>query len=232
MQYHVGLIPDGNRRWARARNLDPWEGHKVGAAKAEAFIEWCVDHDDIGEITVYALSEENFGRPQIELDNLFALYEKKLIEIGRSEKIERAGLRVNLVCTKQGPLPKGLIRLARDLSRKTKRNDGKVLNMLLGYTGQSELLKAVSLPRNRIRNLLFGLRENDLVQGLDVKTPCDLIIRTGDEEHSREAKSGFLLWQSAYSEYYQIDKLFPDVTLDDFNQAWSYFTGTVRKRGL
>ena len=232
MEYHVGLIPDGNRRWARARNLDPWEGHRVGADKAESFIEWCIDHDEIWEISVYALSEENFGRPQGELRKLFTLYEEKLMEIRQRKKIEQARLRINLVCTKQDPIPKGLMRLARDLSHKTAHYDGKVLNMLLGYTGQSEILDSVSSPRNRIRNLLFGLREEDLVRGLQVTSPCDLIIRTGDEEHGREAKSGFLLWQSAYSEYYHIDKLFPDVTVDDFDAAWAYFIRTVRNRGL
>ncbi|MFO8011509.1 MAG: undecaprenyl diphosphate synthase family protein, partial [Dehalococcoidia bacterium] len=78
----------------------------------------------------------------------------------------------------------------------------------------------------------FGLSERDLEHELAVKSPCDFIIRTGDEERSREAKSGFLLWQSAYSEYYHIDKLFPDATLEDFQEAWNHFKGIARKKGL
>jgi tritrans,polycis-undecaprenyl-diphosphate synthase [geranylgeranyl-diphosphate specific] len=67
---------------------------------------------------------------------------------------------------------------------------------------------------------------------LKVKTPCDLILRTGEESEEREARSGFLLWQSAYAEYYHINKFFPDVTLEDFDNAWAYFKHARRRRGL
>ena len=104
--------------------------------------------------------------------------------------------------------------------------------MLIGYTGQSEILSAVSSPLNRVKNLLFGLSETDIRNRLKVKTPCDFIIRTGEESEEREARSWFLLWQSAYAEYYHINKLFPDVTKEDFDQAWHYFKTTRRRQGL
>ena len=75
-RFHVGMIPDGNRRWAKERGLNPWEGHRIGGEKGELFIEWCIDHKDICEITVYGLSEENFKRPPKELNKL---YENELI---------------------------------------------------------------------------------------------------------------------------------------------------------
>ena len=81
-------------------------------------------------------------------------------------------------------------------------------------------------------NLLLGLSQEDLENSLKVKRPCDFIIRTGTEEREREPRSGFLLWQSAYSEYYHINKFFPEVTEEDFNKAWEYFTNTRRKKGL
>ena len=104
--------------------------------------------------------------------------------------------------------------------------------MLIGYTGQSEILGAISSPSNRIKNLLFGLKDSDLRKNLKIKTPCDFIIRTGEESEEREARSGFLLWQSAYAEYYHINKFFPDVTEEDFNEAWDYFMNTKRRKGL
>ena len=104
--------------------------------------------------------------------------------------------------------------------------------MLIGYTGRSEILSAVASPGNRFKNLLFGLSEMDLKSSLRVKTPCDFIIRTGEESEEREAKSGFLLWQSAYAEYYHINKYFPEVTEEDFNKAWDYFNNTRRRKGL
>ena len=120
----------------------------------------------------------------------------------------------------------------RRLTHETRRYDKKTLNMLIGYTGQTEILKSISSPLNRLRNLLFGLSEKDLEMGLQVKNPCDFVIRTGTEEKEREAKSGFLLWQSAYAEYYHINKFFPEVTVADLDEAWEYFKTTRRRKGL
>jgi tritrans,polycis-undecaprenyl-diphosphate synthase [geranylgeranyl-diphosphate specific] len=232
MGYHIGMIPDGNRRWAKEQGLDPWEGHKKGAEKGEIFIEWCVDHSDISEITVYGLSEENFKRPQVELEELYTIYEDYLTMLINKEKVHDQRVKINVVCTNNRPIPENLQRLFSRIRTETKGYNNKVLNMLVGYTGQSEILAAIASPRNRLKNLLFGLRQHDLEKCLRVRTPCDLIIRTGEESEEREAKSGFLLWQSAYSEYYHINKYFPDVTTEDFNAAWSYFKSTRRRLGL
>ena len=232
MKYHVGMIPDGNRRWARAKGLEPWDGHREGAGKTELFIEWFIDHKDISEVTFYGLSEENFKRSEEELEKLYDLYEEELTKLINKEKVHKNRVRINIISTNAKPIPKSLIRLFYRIRTETKDYENKVLNMLIGYTGQSEILSAVSSPLNRVKNLLFGLGEQDLKNSLKVKTPCDFIIRTGTEEREREAKSGFLLWQSAYAEYYHINKFFPDVTAEDFNEAWEYFRHTRRKQGL
>jgi tritrans,polycis-undecaprenyl-diphosphate synthase [geranylgeranyl-diphosphate specific] len=232
MRYHIGMIPDGNRRWAKQNGLKPWEGHKVGSEKGELFIEWCIDNNEIGEMSVYGLSEENFNRPKEELVKLYDLYLEELTKLINNEKLHRNRVRVNIISTDVGPLPSTLTRLLSRIRNETKHYDKKTLNMLIGYTGQAEILGAVSSPLNRLKNLLFGLSEKDLVNGLKVKNPCDFIVRTGMEEKEREAKSGFLLWQSAYAEYYHINKFFPEVTLDDFNGAWEYFKTTRRRKGL
>ncbi len=232
MKYHVGLIPDGNRRWARANGLEPWEGHKRGAEKGELFIEWGIDHEDISEITVYGLSEENFKRPTEQLEKLYEIYEEELTKLIDKEKIHKVRVKINIVSTDIKPIPRSLARLFNRMRTETQDYDKKVLNMLIGYTGQSEILAAVASPLNRVKNLLFGLSEQDLKSSLRVETPCDFIIRTGTEEKEREARSGFLLWQSAYAEYYHINKLFPDVTKEDFDQAWHYFKTTRRRQGL
>ena len=81
MKYHIGLIPDGNRRWARERGLEFWEGHREGAGKTELFIEWFIDHEDISEVTFYGLSEENFKRSAEELEKLYKLYEDEFTKL-------------------------------------------------------------------------------------------------------------------------------------------------------
>jgi len=226
------MIPDGNRRWAKEKGLDPWEGHKRGAEKGELFIEWCIDREDISELTVYGLSEENFKRPVKELGKLYELYEEELTRLINNEKLHKERVKVNIVSTDIKPISRELLPIFRRLINETKGYDNKVLNMLIGYTGQSEILSAISSPFNRVRNLLFGLSRKDIEKGLRVKKPCDFIIRTGEESEEREARSGFLLWQSAYAEYYHINKYFPDVTEEDFNKAWDYFMSTRRRKGL
>jgi len=216
MRYHIGMIPDGNRRWAKEKGLDPWEGHKRGAEKGELFIEWCIDREDISELTVYGLSEENFKRPAKELGKLYELYEEELTRLINNEKLHKERVKVNIISTDIKPISRELLPVFYRLTTETKDYDNKVLNMLIGYTGQSEILSAVSSPLNRVRNLLFGLSRKDVEKGLRVKKPCDFIIRTGEESEEREARSGFLLWQSAYAEYYHINKYFPDVTEEDF----------------
>ena len=232
MKFHLGMIPDGNRRWARERGLEPWEGHEKGAEKGELFIEWCIDHEDISEITVYGLSEENFRRPSEELGKLYSLYHDELTKLIDKEKIRKNRVRINIVSTNARPFPKSLAHLLNRIRRETKEYENKVLNMLIGYTGQAEILRSVSSPLNRVKNLLFGLSEKDLKNRLKVRTPCDFVIRTGEESEEREARSGFLLWQSAYAEYYHINKFFPDVTEEDFSRAWDYFVGTRRRKCL
>jgi tritrans,polycis-undecaprenyl-diphosphate synthase [geranylgeranyl-diphosphate specific] len=231
-RYHVGLIPDGNRRWAKERGLQPWEGHSRGGEKIELFLEWTSEHKDIAEVSIYLLSEENFKRPVEELQKLYDLYEDELTKLIKREKIHRDRVRINVVSTDIKAIPRNLVNLFKRLRNETEGYGNKVLNLLVGYTGQSEILKSVSSPLNRLKNLLFGLSELDLKRGLGVRTPCDLVIRTGEESEEREARSGFLLWQSAYSEYYHINKFFPDVTLQDFNAAWDFFKNARRRKGL
>jgi tritrans,polycis-undecaprenyl-diphosphate synthase [geranylgeranyl-diphosphate specific] len=232
MRYHIGMIPDGNRRWAKEKGLEPWEGHRKGSEKGELFIEWCIDHEEIYEITVYGLSEENFKRPARELGKLYELYLEELTKLIDTRKLHDARVRVNIISTDVRPVPRSLARLFQRIRTETKGYENKMLNMLIGYTGQSEILSAVASPLNRFKNLFFGLSEDDLQKRLKVKAPCDFIIRTGEESEEREARSGFLLWQSAYAEYYHINKFFPDVTKEDFERAWNYFKNTRRRRGL
>ena len=231
MKYHIGLIPDGNRRWAKKRGLASWEGHKKGAEKGELFLNWCFDHEDINEVTIYVLSEENFKRSPKELEKLYKIYEEELTRLINNKRIHENRVRVNIISTNVKPIPRKLIHLFNRIQTETKDYENKALNILIGYTGQSEIISAVSSPLNRIKNLFFGLSKQDLRNSLKVRTHCDFTIRTGEERLDRESISGFLLWQTAYSEYYHIDKSFPDVTIEDFDEAWNCFKNARRRKG-
>ncbi len=230
-QFHLGIIPDGNRRWAISNGLHPSEGHKKGAEKMELLLNWSLGHNEIREISVYGLSEENFKRNPKELAWLYDIYYAKLTKLLNSNEVHKNRVKVNFVSTSQKRVPKNIIDVCKELKSETKYYGSKVLNILIGYTGQSEILKSVSSPMNRVKNLFFGLNEGDLVKSLGVKSSCDFVIRTGEEEADREGKSGFLLWQSAYSEYYHIKKFWPDLQESDLVEAWDYFTTTRRMKG-
>ncbi|PIN84902.1 MAG: di-trans,poly-cis-decaprenylcistransferase [Candidatus Diapherotrites archaeon CG11_big_fil_rev_8_21_14_0_20_37_9] len=230
-RYHLGIIPDGNRRWAKEHNLHPSEGHKVGAEKMELLVDWAVSHDSIGEVSIYGLSEENFKRNPKELSWLYDIYYSKLEKLLTSKNLHNQEVKVNLVTTDPRRIPKNLVDVCKTLKHETKFYGNTVLNILIGYTGQSEILRAVRSPMNRIKNLFFGLSESDIQKSLGVKNQCDFVIRTGEEEAEREAKSGFLLWQSAYSEYYHLNKYWPDITEADLNGAWNYFSEQRRLKG-
>ena len=131
MTYHVGMIPDGNRRWAKERGLEPWEGHRKGGEKGELFIEWCIDHEDISEITVYGLSEENFKRPAKELGKLYKLYQDELTKLINKEKIHEQKVRINIISTNAKPVPRNVTRLFDRIRTETKDYENKVLNMLM-----------------------------------------------------------------------------------------------------
>jgi undecaprenyl diphosphate synthase len=229
--FHVGLIPDGNRRWAQQAGLTLREGHEHGAETVEMALDWAYEHPDIAEFTVYGLSEENFKRSAEELGWLFEIYERKLSELLEDPTLGQRDVRVRIVYTCPRRWPSGIRRLVGQLHRQTADHRGKRLNVLLGYTGQSELHQAVARPRNRLKNLMGRLTDRDIERGLLVRRPCDLVIRTGYEEAPREAKSGFLLWQSAYAEFQHAPKHFPDLTRADLDELWARFQQLRRRLG-
>ena len=229
--YHIGVIPDGNRRWAQMNSLHASEGHKLGAKKMELFVNWAIKHDDIKELSIYGLSEENFKRSNTELNWLYEIYQEGLQKLLDSKEMHDNQVKVNFVSTNPKRVPGDIVDVCRELKNETKFYGNKVLNILIGYTGQSEILKSVSTPMNRVKNLLFGLSENDILKSLGVKSTCDFVIRTGEEEAQREAKSGFLLWQSAYSEFYHVKKFWPDIEETDLETAWDHFLQTRRMKG-
>jgi len=230
-RYHLGIIPDGNRRWAQLHGLHASEGHKKGAETMELFVNWAINNNQVKEISIYGLSEENFKRNPKELGWLYDIYYNKLSKLLNSKELHDNKVKVNLISTSPRRIPKNLADVCWDLKSETKSYGNKVLNVLIGYTGQSEILRAVSSPMNRIKNLFFGLNEEDLRKSLRVKNPCDFVVRTSEEEAKREGKSGFLLWQSAYSEFYHIHKFWPDVKEKDLNEAWEYFIHARRNKG-
>ena len=232
---HVGLILDGNRRYARAIGLpDILEGHRLGANKLEEVLTWC-EELHICMVSIWILSTENLLRPPEELGGLLRLIENKLRDTARDPKVHKKRMRIRVI-GKLEVLSDSMQEAIREAEEATKDYDGFLLNVALGYGGRQEIVDAVqNLLRDR------AAQGMSLPQAIEEVTPDslgkylytydlpdpDLIIRTSGEVRL----SGFLLWQSAYSEYYFCDAYWPAFRRIDFLRAIRSYQQRERRFG-
>jgi short-chain Z-isoprenyl diphosphate synthase len=232
---HIGLILDGNRRYARQLGFqDPLAGHRIGADKLEEVMDW-LEELEIRITTLFALSTENLSRPAAELNGLLALIEAKMRAVAVDPKIHRKGVRVRAVGRLEY-LPaslQGAIALAEEATR---HHDRFSLNLAVGYGGRQEITDAVRLlltERARRGETLARVAEEICPEEIgkylytyDLPDP-DLIIRTSGEVRL----SGFLLWQSAYSEFYFCDAYWPAFRKIDLLRAVRSYQARRRRFG-
>ena len=231
MPYHVAIIADGNRRWAKQRLLEgDTHGHRAGAAKIGEFLEWC-DELGIGVVTVYLLSTDNLtGRPRAERDELLEIIGKLAEELSqhRGWRIEHGG-------SNRG-LPEHLVTVLYTVDHRTLDNDGLHVNLAVGYGGRAEITDAVRriiAAHEREGGTIDQLAERltpDLI-GQNLYTggqpDPDVVIRTSGEQRL----SDFMLWQSAYSEIYFVEALYPDLRKVDFLRALRAYSHSKRRFG-
>ncbi|MGQ9569970.1 MAG: isoprenyl transferase [Thermodesulfovibrionales bacterium] len=227
---HIGIIMDGNGRWAELRGLPRIEGHRRGVERVREVVETA---GEIGVriLTLYAFSLENWKRPITEVRTLMRILEfylkKELPELMAKDIVFRT-----IGDTQR--LPEEIQVLIRDVKERTASNKGLILNIALSYSGRDEILRAIKkILSSNIRPL--ELTEEVFASYLDTASlsPPDLIIRTSGEMRI----SNFMLWQGAYSELYFTDTLWPDFTKEEFLLAIQAYQhrerrfGTVSMRG-
>lgn len=231
MPDHVGIIMDGNRRFAQRLMLQPWKGHEWGAKKVEDVLEWT--HElGIKTTSLYCLSYENFtSRPKNELDMLIKLFEREFSKKSTLEKFQRDNVRAKII-GKTELLPKKLQSILYRLEEETKNNTEYVVNFAIAYGGREEILDAArKIAIEAKKGKIDPKKLNEEVFGSFLltkkSTDPDLIIRTGGEKRI----SGFLLWQSAYSELFFTDKMWPDFGKDDLVDALEDYHSRKRRFG-
>lgn len=230
MPQHVGLILDGNRRWAKALGMEPAAGHEYGFGKLREVLRWCLDLG-INRITVYALSMENLQRDPKELKELMRVLGKGFTEVVNDPDILRNEVQVKAI-GRLDVLSEELRALIKNAEEKTKHFDKSKLYIAVAYGGRAEIIDAT---RNMIRSVIDGrLKAEDVNEETFSKylytagdTDPDLIIRTSGEERL----SGFLLWQSAYSEFYFMDVFWPELRRIDLLRALRTFQMRKRRYG-
>ena len=230
MPKHVAIILDGNRRFARKAGMDERQGYQLGAEKLEEVLGWCQELG-IRYGTVYAFSTENFNRPKEEVDALMDLFAEKFRQISRDERVHRNRIRVRVIGD-LSRLPERVVAAIREAEEATRGYDGYFLNIAISYGGRAEIVDAVRRICERVRRGELSPEEVDeQVIGEHLYTAGspdpDLIIRTSGEERL----SGFLLWQSAYSELYFCEAYWPEFSKIDFLRAIRTFQRRERRFG-
>jgi tritrans,polycis-undecaprenyl-diphosphate synthase [geranylgeranyl-diphosphate specific] len=224
----LGLIPDGNRRWARSHSLDFFSGYKMGVEKFIDFAEWCKDYG-VKNITVWAFSTENFKRPSPERRALFGIYKKVAADKEIIGRLHDNKTRFNVV-GERSMLPRDLNAALKKVEIETGAYKDRVINMLIAYGGKDDILHAARMlvrdaVRRGIRDINEALFRNYMISR--TVPDIDLVIRTSGEERL----SGFMPRQSVYSELYFSKKLWPDFTRRDLELALAEYGKRQRRFG-
>ena len=214
---HIGFIMDGNGRWAKMRGLERSEGHKAGAKTFRRIVEYCADVG-IKHVTFYAFSTENWSRPEKEVKALMKLFKEYLLEVDEREKendIRQS--RIRFIGEREG-LPKDLLRLIEKAEKVSNKYSKITVNIALNYGGRAELTHAVKEIAKKVKNGEMSVDDisedviGDYIYTAGQPDP-DIIVRPSGEYRL----SNFLTWQSAYSEFWFSDILWPDFTEKDVN---------------
>ena len=230
---HVGVVLDGNRRWAKASGATTADGHLAGAEKIHEFLGWC-DELGIKVVTLYMLSTDNMNRPPEELEQLVDIIGTTLerladgLENGHRVRVQAVGA--------PDLLPEGLAQTLAELQARTADAEGVHVNVAVGYGGRREIVDAVKeLLREAdavgrsAADVAADLTDEQISGRLYTRgqPDPDLVIRTSGEQRL----SGFLMWQSAYSEFYFCEALWPDFRRVDFVRALRDFASRQRRFG-
>ena len=222
---HVGMILDGNRRWALKHALKPWEGHKAGKENLQKMLYHWID-TDIKYLTLYSLSLDNFkNRNEIEKKFLLQVIQAGFDELVTDELIKKGEVNVNVI-GRWELLPENLKKSIQKAIDATKDYNKKFLRFAICYDGQDELVHAA---QNIANKEIETVTPETIKQNLFTKDlpPVDLLIRTGGEKRL----SGFLLWDASYAELYFTEVLFPDAVPDTFDEAVEEFKNRQRRFG-
>ena len=225
---HLGVIMDGNGRWAKARGKRRTEGHIEGVKALRNMVELCINYG-VGHLTVFSFSSENWTRPPDEIAFIFNLLRRFIAS--DLQRLIRNNVRVRIIGTRQGLEP-SLVRLIDDVEAKTADNTGLVLVVAFNYGAKAEIAEAT---RHIAREVAAGRLSPDDITETTIASALytsglpdpDLIIRTSGEQRI----SNFLLWQAAYSEFVFVDDYWPDFNETTFIRVLETFSQRERRFG-
>ncbi|HEY4496640.1 MAG TPA: polyprenyl diphosphate synthase [Candidatus Paceibacterota bacterium] len=223
---HIAIIPDGNRRWAKKKNLSPSQGHQRGAETAELITREAIKLG-IPHITAWGSSYDNLTkRPIYEIKILNKLYKEFADRLAKDKDIIKHEVKVTFLGEWKDLLEPYVIDAFKNTEYKTKKYNKHFLTCLIGYNGDREMIAAIKSLR----------KSDDPVTNDSIKKhlwtsalpSVDLLIRTGNEPH---LSTGFMMWNIKYAELYFSNKLWPDFTVADLKKAIKYYATRERRYG-
>lgn len=217
-----------DRRWACARDMKPWKGHKFGSQNFEAFLENCLKLG-ISQVSAYVLSTENLNRSKREVLELLRLMKKHLNDWEKKKKtiFDRYEVKVRF-CGNLRKLPPDLVRIMKRIMKRTEKYHKRMLNILVAYGGRFELTEAVkNIAREAIKTGKIEITEKTIEENLLISGEVDLIIRTG----GMHRLSNLLPWQSIYANLYVTECLWPDFNKKELIKAIKWYNNVKKKFG-
>jgi undecaprenyl diphosphate synthase len=225
---HIGVIMDGNGRWAQARGKPRTEGHVAGVKALRQLVESCINQG-VDYLTVFSFSSENWTRPKDEISFIFGLLRRFVAS--DLEKLHRNNVRVRIIGSREG-LDESLRRLVAEVEATTAMNTGLKLQVAFNYGGKAEITEAVRLIAAQVAD--GRIKPQDITEGMigrflytsGLPDP-DIIIRTSGEQRV----SNFLLWQGAYSELVFVEENWPDFNEASFRRVLEDYSNRDRRFG-
>ncbi len=230
MGLHIAMILDGNRRYAKKKNIPAYMGHNKGAETFRNVINWLdeLSHEnpekyDFTEMTFYVFSMQNFRRSKKEVETLMNLFMKAVDEMMTDKRIEKNRVRIRFI-GRLHLLPKKLQERIKAIHEKTKEFKDKIMNFAMAYGGREEIVDAVNRILNRGRK---EISEHEFQRYLYMESEPDIIIRTGNVIRT----SNFLPWQAIYSEWFFLEKMWPEITKQDIKEIVDEYYNRERRFG-
>lgn len=221
---HIGIILDGNRRWAKTNGLPPYEGHRQGYLNLKKIGEYALKRG-VKYLSAFVFSTENWQRSKEEVNYLMKLL--LWVATHEVEEMNRKNIRIRFLGEKKGLLPK-IVKAIEQAEQKTAKNTGGTLALCLNYGGTQEIASAAA------QMIKDGLKPEEVTPGKLAQylyapdiPPCDLVIRTSGEQRI----SGFMLYRAAYSEFLFVDKHWPAFSEADLDSALAEYASRHRRFG-
>lgn len=225
---HIAIILDGNRRFSKRLMIKPWKGHEWGAKKVEKLFDWCKELG-IKELTLYSFSVQNFNRPKKEFDYLMNLFKKEFEKLKDDPRIHENKIRINVI-GRIWMFPKDVQDRMKLIMEKTKSYNEHIINFAMAYGGREEVIDATRKIAEQIKKGeldIDQINEETFSKNLYMNDEPEIIIRTGGDKRT----SNFLIWQSHYSEWFFLEKMWPEFEKEDLVKVIDEFSKRNRRFG-